>query len=166
MTFPLPQGTCRKVCRPVRVPPRLSGWKEAVRFARAAVRHGDDPCFVVSRVAIAVGCDICGCGEELEAVIKASQVAGARWADVVAALLGLIEALSGLTLTPKPGGQVPDPGTWWQRFLRLLRRIIRPAEVVSAILELVQAVDEFEAAFYDLQKAITALQKCKEATST
>lgn len=165
MTFPLAQGICRRVCRPVRVPPRLSGWKEAVRFARAAVRHGDDPCFVASQVALAVGCDICGCGEELQAVIKTSGVAGARWADVVLALLGLIEALSGLTLTPGPGGQVPDPGSWWRRFLRFLKRIIRPLEVADALWQLVQAVDAFEAAFYDLQRAVAALQKCKEAKS-
>lgn len=165
MTFPLAQGICRRVCRPVRVPPRLSGWKEAVRFARAAVKHGDDPCFVASQVAIAVGCDICGCGEELNEVIRTSQVARTRWADVVLALLGLIEALSGLTLVPGPGGQLPDQGSWWQRFLRLLRRIVRPAEVLSAILELVDAVANFEEAFYDLQRAIEALEKCKEGKS-
>ena len=165
MTFPLAQGICRRVCRPVRVPPRLSGWKEAVRFARAAVKHGDDPCFVASQVAIAVGCDICGCGEELQAVIRTSGVAGARWADVVLALLGLIEVLSGLEIKPI-GGQVPDPDSWWIRFLRFLRRIIRPAEFVAALLELVQAVDAFEAAFYDLQRAVAALKKCKEAKSS
>lgn len=159
MTFPLPQGLCRRVCRPVRVPPRLSGWKEAVRFARAAVRHGDDPCFVASQVAIAVGCDICGCGEELEAVIKASDNAGLKWADVLIGLYGLVEALSGIRLG---GGQLPDPGTWWDRFLRFLRRVIRPAEIIGALWELVSAVDAFEAAFYDLQRAIDALQKCKE----
>lgn len=133
-----------------------------MRFARAAVRHGDDPCFVSKQVAIAIGCDICGCGEELEAVIKTSQVAGARWSDVVAKLLGLIEALSGLTLGAR---QVPDPDTWWQRFLKLLKRVVWPAEVADAILELVQAVDAFEAAFYNLQRAVAALEKCKEAKS-
>ena len=165
MTFPLPQGVCRRVCRPVRDPPRLSGWREACRFARAAVRHGDDPCFVAAEVAKAVGCSLDGCGEELEAVIKASAVAGARWADVVLALLGLIEALSGLTLTPSPPGQLPDPGSWWQRFLRFLRRIVRPLEIADALWQLVQAVDAFEAAFYDLQRAIAALKKCTEAKS-
>ena len=50
--------------------------------------------------------------------------------------------------------------------MRLLRRIIRPAEVVEALLEFVQAVDAFEAAFYDLQRAVAALEKCKEAKST
>lgn len=162
MSFPLPSGICRKVCRPVRVPPRLSGWKEAVRFAKAAVRHGDDPCFVASQVAKAVGCDICGCGKEIEEVIEASRRAGSAWVDVLTALYGLIEALSGLTLVPGPGGQIPEPGTWWTRFLRLLKRIIRPAEFVGALLELVQAVDNFEAAFYALQRAIEALRKCKE----
>lgn len=162
MTFPLAQGICRKVCRPVRVPPRLSGWKEAVRFARAAVKHGDDPCFVASQVAIAVGCDICGCAEELEAVIRAGQQAGKAWADVVLALLGLIEAISCLEIKPI-GGQIPDPGTWWQRLLRFMRRLIRPAEFIGALLELVQAVDAFEKEFYALQGALAALKKCKEA---
>lgn len=162
MNFPLPSGICRKVCRPVRFPPRLTGWREAVRFAKAAVKNGDDPCFVASQVAAAVGCDICGCAEELANVIAASESAGRAWRDVLIALLGLIEALSGLTLTPGPGGQVPDPGTWWQRFLRLLKRIIRPAEFVDALLAFVEAVDAFEAEFYSLQRAIQALEKCKQ----
>lgn len=160
--FPLPQGICRKVCRPVRFPPRLSGWKEAVRFAKAAVRHGDDPCFVASQVAIAVGCDICGCQQELEDVILKSAKAGTAWADVVLALLGLIEALSGLDLRP-PRGQLPEPESWWLRFIRLLKKIIRPAEFIRALRDLVNAVDTFEAAFYDLTRAIEALKKCKEA---
>lgn len=164
MTFPLAQGICRKVCRPVRIPPRLSGWREAVRFAKAAVRHGEDPCFVASQVSSAVGCDICGCGEELETVIRTSQEAAARWADVLLALYGLIEALSGLTLVPGPGGQIPDPGSWWKRFLRLLKRIIKPAEFIDALLGMVQAVDAFEAAFYDLQRAVAALKECKEGS--
>ena len=162
MSFPLPQGQCRQVCRPVRFPPRVSTWREAVRFAKAAVRNGDEPCFVAAEVAKAVGCDVCGCGAEIAAVIAASKKAGGAWADVVLALLGLIEAISGLSLGG--GGQVPEPDTWWQRFLRLLRRIIRPAEFVDALYSLVQAVDTFEQEFYALQEAVKALEECKEGS--
>jgi hypothetical protein len=165
MSFPLPSGVCRRVCRPVRSPPRLTGWREAVRFAKAAVKNGDDPCFVASQVAIAVGCDICGCGEEMLAVEKASDAAGLAWADVRFALYGLIEALSGLDLRDQPPGQIPDPESWWKRFLRLLRRLIRPAEFLDALWAFVSAVDAFDQAFYSLQVAIAALEKCRKKVS-
>jgi len=164
MNFPLPSGICRKVCRPVRFPPRLSGWREAVRFAKAAVKNGDDPCFVASQVAIAVGCDICGCGEEMLAVEKASNAAGQAWAAVRLALYALIEALSGLNLGDQ-GGQIPDPESWWRRFLRLLKRIIRPAQFIDALWIFVSAVDDFERTFYALQTAIAALEKCRKKVS-
>lgn len=162
MSFPLPQGVCRQVCRPVRFPPRLTGWKEAVRFAKAAVKNGDEPCFVAEQVAKAVGCELSACGKEVDAVIAAGKIASASWADVLTALLGLIEAITGLTLTLGPGGQIPEPEGWWPRFLRLLRRIIRPAEFIDALLTLVQAIDDFDEAFYDLRGALDALEKCKE----
>lgn len=48
MTFPLPQGLCRKVCRPVRHPPRVIRAAEVFRMARAAKRNGEGPCTILS----------------------------------------------------------------------------------------------------------------------
>ncbi len=48
MTFPLPQGICRKVCRPVRDPPRVVRANEVFRIARAAARNGEFPCAILS----------------------------------------------------------------------------------------------------------------------
>jgi hypothetical protein len=63
------------------------------------------------------------------------------------------------------GGQIPDPESWWRRFLRLLRRIIRPAQFIDALWIFVSAVDDFERAFYALQTAIAALEKCRKKVS-
>lgn len=48
MTFPLPQGVCRKVCRPVRRPARVIRAAEVFRIARAAKRNGEGPCTILS----------------------------------------------------------------------------------------------------------------------
>lgn len=48
MTFPLPQGICRKVCRPTRVPPRVIRASEVFRIARAAKRNGESPCSILA----------------------------------------------------------------------------------------------------------------------
>ena len=48
MTFPLPQGVCRKVCRPTRNPPRIIRASEVFRIARAEKRNGEGPCTILS----------------------------------------------------------------------------------------------------------------------
>ena len=59
MSFPLPQGVCRKVCRPVRIPPRIVKPVDVIRMAKAAVRHGTQPCELTRMVANAVDCKLC-----------------------------------------------------------------------------------------------------------
>jgi hypothetical protein len=59
MTFPLPTGICRKVCRPVRPTPRVTRTPDVVRMALAAVKHGALPCEVSGAVRVAVGCELC-----------------------------------------------------------------------------------------------------------
>lgn len=50
MPFPLESGTCRLVCRPIRKRQRRVNISAVVRFARAAVDDGAQPCDVVDAV--------------------------------------------------------------------------------------------------------------------
>jgi len=59
MTFPLPTGICRKVCRPARPRPRVTRTPDVVRMALAAVKHGALPCDIAREVRKAVNCKVC-----------------------------------------------------------------------------------------------------------
>ena len=64
MKFPLPQGYCRSVCRPIRAG-RYSQLDVVVRMAMAAVRRGWEPCEIARAVRSAVGCSENQCEQEL-----------------------------------------------------------------------------------------------------
>jgi len=91
MTFPLPQGVCRKVCRPVRRPARVIRAAEVYRIARAAKRNGEAPCTILSSAYRAT--PELGYPASLDAasmaLVDAAQKVNELTAEVLADLVGL-----------------------------------------------------------------------------
>lgn len=113
--FPLPSGTCRKVCRPVRNPPRLVNSRVVARMAVNAVKNGEDACAVSAAVAKAVNCS---CEAEMGAVQDQAFSVARDLIEVQSALADLLFDLG------KPTGQGGGGADKWeQSILRGLRRL-------------------------------------------
>lgn len=163
MTFPLPPG-CRKVCRPVRDPPRVVQLSTVVRMARAAVAHGADSCELVARVAEAVDCQ--KCKDEVENVRLGIEAVLEALADLVEAIYDLVDAILGVKV---PRDEPPEPGdnvrikTIWERIKGLLRGvllILRIKEVVDAILDFLDAWSRFQEVLTQFLSDVNALANC------
>jgi hypothetical protein len=129
MPFPLPAG-CRKVCRPVRDPPRTSRIDVVVRMAVAAVKHGEDACYLSQAVASAVGCQ--PCAPEVEELSISVELLDQSVGDLLSALIDL----AGLFGVPK-GGLIPDPSLWdiFVQFFKDLAKIYRVISAIADVLE-------------------------------
>lgn len=94
MTFPLPQGVCRKVCRPTRSPPRVIRASEVFRISRAAKRNGEGPCTILSSAYRAV--PELGFPEKLDTAALALAEAATAVNDATMVVLEDIATLRGM----------------------------------------------------------------------
>lgn len=127
MTFPLPNGYCRSVCRPKRVSPRLVTIREVVRFARTAVKNGDRPCDIVSGVADAVGCD---CKESAQMVADGIPVLREAQEELISRMVDLANTLGFGLFDLKDAIPRPQDG--------LLRRLWRRLSVFLLVKDIVE----------------------------
>ena len=130
MKFPLPSG-CRKVCRPVRNPPRLSRLEVCVRMAIAAMKNGEDPCAISSTIAVAVGCQPC------QAESEALSISVGQLEDSVGMLFDALVALADL-FGLKRGSGIPDDPSWWEiifEFFKTISKIVMVVEAIAGVLE-------------------------------
>ena len=135
--FPLPSGYCRPVCRPARSEPRTVTIKAAVRFARAAVRHGADPCEVVLAIRQAVGGE-CNCEKQQDEVIQGLDVLAEGWDELWDALLELIKALVGINSWEE--FDKLSKVKWWQVLWSRLKFIWSIKEVADALWDVIDAI--------------------------
>lgn len=168
MTFPLPVGVCRKVCRPVRDPPRVVRVSAVVRMARAAVKHGAEPCEVVREVLQEVGCELCK--EHIEGVRDGIEALVEAIADFLKALYDLIDALLGIRVQqlPPAEGDAVRIRTFWEKLLLLLRRaliVFRIKEAADALFELIDAWARLNEVLAQFMIEANALANCVEGFS-
>lgn len=157
MTFPLPTGICRKVCRPPRNPPRRTDTDDVVRMARAAVRNGADPCELAGVVRRELGC---ACSDEalsvqqgLEAIAEDRDALRAAFEELLIAL-GILAKGSIPQAPPPPGDPV------WRQWLRRIRALLRWAEVAGALYNLWEAVAEFSRVLDTFVDDVARLLRC------
>jgi len=131
MSFPLPSGYCREVCRPVREP-RYSKLDVIIRMANAAVRRGTaGPCEIVDAVAQAVGCATDPCAAEREELVRQAE----RTVEAVWAVIEAAEDL-GIKVNIRRGSYLPDPEQdpgLWDQFLDAISLLWRWATIVYDI---------------------------------
>jgi len=157
MTFPLPPG-CRKVCRPVRIPPRVVKISAVVRFAKAAVDNGESPCAVVDAVSAAVGCE--RCADQIQVVRQTLERIETGVEDVLSAIWDVLDAF-GIPRTPAPSDEAGVMReSWFRRVLRQLNLIAKVAQIVAALIRLVRVFTDFAADLAQLIRDVRALIDC------
>jgi hypothetical protein len=156
MTFPLPRGICRKVCRPVRAN-MFARTEVVVRMATAAVRRGEDACELVSRVAVAVNCAPNPCEIEAEALsisLALAEDAAGRAIDAARELADEFSWSRGQGLRPE------DDTSWWDELLARLNLIARIIRITIAVFDLLEAFLDFLDATYLSWRDARALVRC------
>lgn len=143
MTFPLQPG-CRKVCHPARNPPRVVRRQDVMRFARAAVKHGEDPCNLSKAIRRALGC--C-CDDVLASIDSGIQAIKEDWDRILEIVGGIGELLGIVIELPKVGKPLPNgvAVTFEPGIVAILKRLwtgLRAGVVVAALLELLYAVGD------------------------
>lgn len=158
--FPLPQGYCRPVCRPSRSEPRVVNISAAVRFARAAVRHGADPCDVVRQIKAEIvprGAE-CSCEKEQLEVIEGLHVLSEGWDDLWQALFWLVKALVGIE-SWEEFDKLSKVKWWqilWSRF-KFLWSIKKAADALWDVIDAIRNLRQQEEAF---REAVALLIDC------
>lgn len=171
MHFPLPSGICRKVCRPARSTPRLIGQADVVRLARAAVRHGADPCALSRAVRRAMGC----CCDDVLRSIDDGVQAIMEDIDRIQEILDGMAELAGILIPPLRGksrpGDVFQPVTQargWRLILQKLGNLIRPSVILAALVELAiaikQLIDDILVLLEDISRLMTCCS-CEEPSN-
>lgn len=156
MTFPLPQGICRKVCRPVRSPPRQMEPKDVARLALATVKNGYSQCDVLDAVRAVISCPKCQAA--IDAVDTGLQALEEDFARLLEAILALLESL-GIPAKTEPGDKW-ETEPWWRRLLRMLNLAAKVREFVLAVLEVYYAVKALNQTIQTLITDIRELMKC------
>lgn len=173
MTFPLPEGTCRTVCRPARKTPRLIRLNDAVRLAKAAVDNGEKPCEVSAAIYRALQCR--PCGPALDDVITGRDLLVDSWRGVRAALATVLRLVGLGTLAdqleddeqPETGEpidpeQIPS-GSFWGRLWRRFIWIVRLVAFLQAIGELVSALLLYNRRLAEFLNALADYLRCLES---
>lgn len=175
MTFPLPTGVCRPVCRPNRKEPRLIRLKDAVRLAKAAVDNGDGACEVTTAIFRALGCR--PCERQLQEMVEGRDLLIQAWRQVreklatVLRLVGLGTLADQLVDDEEPStGEPIDPenipsGSFWGRLWRRFLWIVRLVAFLQAIGELVTALLEYNRRLAQFLNAFQDYLACLESTN-
>lgn len=157
--FPLPNGYCRKVCRPARATPRQMSPKDVGRLARATAQNGYDPCFILAEVKKQLGCDEQDCSALIDAVDAGLQALEEDAQKVLQAILDVLTSL-GLPKGEPPPEKGEPPTPWWRRLLRQLNIARKLYELVDAIVELWEAVNDLNETIARLIADVRGLMQC------
>lgn len=155
--FPLPDGICRTVCRPNRSEQRTVTTKAAVRFARAAVTHGADPCDVVKAIRNAIGAK-CNCEQQQEEVIQGLDVLADGWDDLWEALLWLVKALVGIESWEE--FDKLSKVKWWQILWSRLKFLWSIKKVADALWDVIDAIRNLRQQEMAFRNAVADLIVC------
>jgi len=156
MTFPLPGGVCRQVCRPKRSPPRQMEPKDVARLALATVKNGYSSCDVLDAVRAVISCPKCQAA--IDAVDNGLQALMEDSARLLEALYALVESL-GIPKKILPGDKY-ETEEWWRRLLRMINLVTKVRDFVEAVLEVYEAVLALNQTIRVLIADIRELMKC------
>jgi len=156
MTFPLPGGICRQVCRPKRSPPRQMEPRDVARLALATVKNGYSQCDVMDAVRAVISCPKCQAA--IDAVDLGLQVLEEDFKRLLEAILALLESL-GIPARTQPGDKW-ETEPWWRRLLRMINLAAKVWEFVNAVLEVYYAVQALNQTIRVLIQDIRELMKC------
>lgn len=157
MTFPLPDGICRKVCRPKRAVPRQMVPKDVARLALATVKNGWTPCEVLDAVRAVINCP--RCEEEIRAVDEGLQALEEDAKALLEAILELLESLGIPTKEKPPEKGEPEP-PWWRRLLRALNIATKVRDFVQAVIGIYETVAALNETISRLIADIRELMQC------
>lgn len=157
MSFPLPDGICRPVCRPKRKFPRRFTKKDVARVALAAVENGEDSCAVLAAVKEVVACPSSDCGAEWADFDAGVQAAEEDLQALLDALKNLLEALGLPRAAPD---ELKDPETIAQRLLRIVRNLVLIYDIGRAISDVIVAVGALSVTVARLVEAARSLADC------
>jgi len=154
--FPLPEGICRKVCRPVRRTPRVTKPGDVARMATAAVRHGASECAVLGAVYAALE----GAGQAGHVLMVEEGLDELQEAvdELDGALFAILEDILGIKITST--GQIPDDETIFEKFLRRIKQIMRVKAIAEDLIEVVKKWVALRVVMKELQRNIGLLLEC------
>lgn len=161
MSFPLPRGSCRTVCRPAREN-QYANTQFAVRAAVAAVARGANACDVSRAVADAVSCSPRVCVFELEnLLVSASRVTetSQQFMDAVGKL-----GMDWGIMRKMPEAPRDDP--WWQVFVETFKIVFKIVDFVIDIIAVVNAGWELLDATYIMILDSEGLARCLSETQS
>lgn len=157
MTFPLPGGICRKVCRPQRSTPRQMEPKDVARLALATIKNGWTPCEVMEAVRARIQCATCEA--EIQSVDAGFQALEEDAKALLEAILELLESL-GIPAKEKPPEKGDPEPPWWRRLLRALNLAAKVREFVVAVIGIYEAVVELNQTISQLIADVRELMQC------
>lgn len=156
VSFPLPDGTCRRVCRPNRAVPRQINPKDVARLALAAVKNGYKDCEVMDAVRGVVKCS--KCREKIEAVDEGLQALEEDARELLSAILELLGALGIPTK-----GEEPEKGkteAWWKKLLKAINLATKIRDFVEAVLKIYEGLLALNETVTRLIADVRELMKC------
>lgn len=160
--FPLPSGYCRPVCRPARPEPRVVNSAATIRFARAAVKHGANPCDLVAEVRKAIGAN-CTCVKEQDAVVDGLGAIKETWADLWRDLLALVDALFGIKSWEEFDRL--SKVKWWQILWSRLKFILSVKEAADALWDVIDDIKLLYRQYQAFREDVIRLIECLNGQS-
>lgn len=160
--FPLPNGYCRRVCRPARPEPRVVNTSAAIRFAKAAVKHGAEPCDLVKEIKRALNAS-CQCIKEQDAVIDGLEAIKETWDELWSDLLTLVCALFGI----KSWEQFDklSKAKWWEIIWSRLKFILSIKKAADALWDVIDRIKTLYRQYEAFREAVIELIECLNGQS-
>ncbi len=149
--FPLPSGVCRKVCRPLRDPPRLVTPKDAARMARAAARRSP-VCEVLGAVYSALESPEAGHASMVEEGIDALDE---RLDALDTALRVLAQDIAGIRVT-----DIPEDETTLQKWLRRAKIAMRVGAIIDDLVEIFRSYVAMREVLRELMRNVGLMIQC------
>lgn len=161
MTFPLPTGTCREVCRPARIN-RFSQKDVVIRMAIAAVKRGNDPCDIAVGVANAVECPLSTpCTQEALQLSSSLQLFRDGLDQLLQAAIDLAEDFA----WKKAGAYMPEDETsWWEDLITKLNVMARIVKITVHVVALLDSLFDVVDRAYIVITDTLALIECVQAS--
>lgn len=153
MTYPLPIGVCRTVCRTKTAPMDA---QVVARMAKSAVKNGDDPCLVVELVRIATGCND-SCREEAANVELGLEALKEAVDELEKAIIDLLRALN---LKGAPTDDPLSKESLLERIIKYIKFASSLKKLVTAILDVWDAYSKFVSTFRQFIDDVAALIRC------
>jgi len=149
--FPLPSGVCRKVCRPLRDPPRLVTPKDAARMARAAARR-HPVCEVLGAVYSALESPEAGHASMVEEGMDALDE---RLDELDRALRILAQDIVGIRIK-----DIPEDESTLQKWLRRAKIAMRIGAIIEDLVDIFRAYVEMRKVLRELLRNVGFMLSC------